>query len=478
MSSPDDSTRDEERLRKAAEARVTRAPQAEDLARPAAELLHELQVHQIELQMQNETLRQALEELEVSRDRYIDLYEFAPVGYLTLSSQGMVSQINLCAVRLLGVERKKLLQCRFSSLVSPEDQPRWMRHYLAVKGRGEDGSVELTLLRGDGLVFQARLECVRQEHGPSDTAMRIALTDITERKQREAELEGYRHHLEERVFARTAELALARDEAQAASMAKSVFLRNMSHEVRTPLNGILGMTELALRRATDTKQIDWLNKSKLAAVHLLSIINDILDISRIEADKMDLDERDFSLRQIIQSTLLMQEDAARTKGLSLSCETSPALPDMLCGDAMRLKQILINFVGNAVKFSTQGAITLRACALEDDGFSVLLRIEVADQGMGISPEKQPLLFQVFAQADSSSTRSHGGTGLGLFISKRLANLMNGEVGVQSTPGVGSTFWFTARLRHSTGDGRGASQGNASGASGASGVSGASGTSGA
>ena len=276
--------------------------------------------------------------------------------------------------------------------------------------------------------------------------------DLTERKQAEQEIKTLNAELEQRVLARTADLeasnqslTVAKRAAEAANVAKSVFLANMSHELRTPMNGVMGMIDLVMMRATDPQQVDWLKKSKGSAKHLLDVINDILDISKIESDRMTLEKKDFSLSQAIDSVISMQGAAAIVKGLKLSREIAPALPDVLRGDALRVKQILLNFTGNAIKFSERGQITVRAKALEKESTSVLLRIEVTDQGIGISPEQQERLFHAFMQADGSMTRKYGGTGLGLIISKRLALLMGGDVGVESTPGVGSTFWFTARM---------------------------------
>jgi signal transduction histidine kinase len=252
--------------------------------------------------------------------------------------------------------------------------------------------------------------------------------------------------LRRQVQERTAALSVAKEAAEAANRAKSTFLANMSHELRTPMNAIMGMTELALRRATDPKQIDQLNKSKLGAQRLLGIINDLLDISKIEAERLTLERVNFRLVEVMDNLSSLIGHKASDKGLKLHIDLPAGLPSLtLSGDPLRLGQILLNLASNAVKFTEQGAITLRAKLLEDHPTGVLLRFEVADSGIGISPEDQKRLFTAFAQADGSMTRKYGGTGLGLAISKRLAEMMGGEIGVESQPGQGSTFWFTVRL---------------------------------
>jgi signal transduction histidine kinase len=252
-------------------------------------------------------------------------------------------------------------------------------------------------------------------------------------------------HLEELVHERTAELAASKDAAEAASRAKSIFLSNMSHELRTPMNGILGMNDLALRRTTDPKAINWLHQSQGAAKHLLSVIDDIIDISRIESDRLTLEEKEFSLPEVIDDAMSMHAASAQAKGLGLSWHIDPALPRRLHGDAVRLRQILLNLTSNAIKFSEFGEISVRAYVADENSHSVLLKIEVADQGIGITPEFQARLFNAFTQADDSMTREHGGTGLGLVISRRIAKLMGGDIGVSSQKGSGSTFWVTLRL---------------------------------
>ncbi len=279
------------------------------------------------------------------------------------------------------------------------------------------------------------------------------IRDVTERKAAEAELDTYRHHLEQLVDTRTTELAAAKDAAEAATHAKSTFLANMSHELRTPMNGVMGMVDMALRRATDPQQIDWLNKSKSSAHHLLGVINDILDISKIEADRLTLETIHFRFGEVLENLFSLLGHKAQEKQISLLIDLDAEVQRMaFLGDPLRLGQILLNLTGNALKFTDHGSITVRARVLEDNpdtGDKVLLRIEVADTGIGITPEQQQRLFTAFEQADGSMTRKYGGTGLGLAITKRLVEMMGGEIGNESAPGQGSTFWFTVRLDKST-----------------------------
>ena len=357
--------------------------------------------------------------------------------------------------RLIGIEPQALSDRIETWLerIHPEDrsevEARLQAHF---GGETERYVCEYRLRHADGRWLWMRDIGMVVARSSSGEPLRMIGTDrdISEPKQAEAELEQHRHHLADLVETRTAELSIAKDTAEAANRAKSQFLANMSHELRTPMNAIMGMTNIALRRATEPQLVDKLTKIDNASKHLLSVINDILDISKIEAGRLTLERVSFKFGLVLENLMNMVGQRVAEKGLTLLVDLPPTIArQSFMGDPLRLGQILLNLTGNAVKFTTQGSITVRIIKLEETPADALLRCEVLDTGIGIRAEDQQRLFTAFEQADGSMTRKYGGTGLGLVISRRLAELMGGDIALSSTSGQGSTFWLTVRLDKTT-----------------------------
>ncbi|NOT57439.1 MAG: response regulator [Deltaproteobacteria bacterium] len=367
---------------------------------------------QLALRKLNEELEERVEartrELALAESNHRALLDSNGDAMILVNEEGVVRYVNPAAVTLLQQPAEELIGTApaFSLVV------------------GETKEVTVPQAQSDPVVAEMRVVGIIWEGRPAKLA---TLRDVTARKKAEETLQR------------------AKDAAEAADQAKSDFLANMSHEIRTPMNGIIGMTDLLSETQLNDEQKDFAQTVKGCAQSLLSIINEILDFSKIEAGKFDLEAIDFDLRTTLETVTDLFAKTAADKNIELALLTLPDVPTVLRGDPERLRQVLINFTGNAVKFTEKGEVVIRVVVDEETESHALLRFEIIDTGIGIPPDRMDRLFRTFSQVDNSSTRKYGGTGLGLAISKKLAGLMGGEVGVESTVGKGSTFWFTARL---------------------------------
>ena len=352
---------------------------------------------------------------------------------------------NACHQDYFGMAAAEIPGIHIQELVGEETYRRVVPHIQAVL-RGEPQYFEGVLTKPDGSISHTYANYLPDSQGGRVKGFYVLVSDITPLKQVEAELAEHRNRLELLVEQRTAALSIAKEAAEAANRAKTVFLATMSHELRTPMNAIMGLTGIVRRAVTDPKQIDQLDKVLAASNQLLMIINDILELSRVEANHIAFEQVEFTLDGLLERLAFTFAPETQRKELSLRMEVDPALAGRaLQGDPVHLEQILFKLISNAIKFTAAGAIGVRTLLSEENATQLALRFEVADTGIGIPSEEQGRLFSAFEQLDGSMSRRYGGAGLGLAICKRLVEAMGGRIGVESQFGAGSTFWFTVQL---------------------------------
>jgi PAS domain S-box-containing protein len=386
-----------------------------------------------ELEATNEIVERKVEERTTearrAEEKYRSIFDHAAEGIFQSSPEGRLLSVNPAFARIFGFASGEEALTTLSDVAHQLYVEPGRREILnrTLAARGECRSFQSQMRRRDGSIIWVS-ENVRAVTDPDGRILYYegTLEDISDRKQAEAERE---------------KLMAA---AQAASRAKSEFLANMSHEIRTPMNGIVGMTELALDTDLSPEQREYLETVRSSADALLSVINDVLDFSKVEAGKLDLDPIPFSLSDCISETMKALAVRAHQKNLELVCDIEAAVPDAVVADASRIRQVLLNLAGNAIKFTEQGEVVLHVSCEQRSAADCLLHFRVSDTGIGIPAEQQSRIFEAFMQADSSTTRKYGGTGLGLAITSRLVEMMGGRTWVESEPGRGSTFHFTIR----------------------------------
>jgi len=389
---------------------------------------NELANLQREMARKNAELTAAQNKLQASEQRHRSLSACSPIGILEMDAAGCCLYANPHWLVITGLKADESLGDGWQRALDTRDAPAFLEEWNRTLREGLDFDREFRLVttRGDQRWAQVRSRSICAGKG-AVTGYVSTFEDITERRRIESDL------------------LAAKAGAEAASNAKSEFLANMSHEIRTPMNGILGMTELVLETELNREQREYLGMAKSSALSLLTLINDILDFSKIEAGKLELEAISFSLRDCIGTMLKPLGMRADQKGLELSADIPAEVPDHVIGDPTRLRQILINLIDNAIKFTERGDVVLRVAVESETADEHCLHFSVTDTGMGIPAEKQALIFEAFAQADGTTTRTHGGTGLGLAIATQLVRQMGGRIWVESAAGEGTTFHFTAQL---------------------------------
>jgi len=392
-------------------------------------------------------LNLALNESESRANRII---ESAPSAMVVVGPDGLIVRANARAEALFGYDVGELTNLQVDRLVPENVRGRHAGHRAGFQADGSTRTMglglELYARRKDGTQFPVEVGLAPLQSGELRQSI-ASVVDITQRKAMQDELARHRDQLEDQVAERTADLVASRNEAERLAQAKAQFLANMSHEIRTPLNAINGMAFLIRKQGlsdNQTRQMDTLVQS---GNHLLSVINSILELSKIDAGALKLADEPVDLFALVHEVVDIQRAPAQVRQIDLKADLGP-LPPGLRGDSTRIRQALLNYVSNAIKFTPAGYVVIRIGVDAEDAVGVLVRIEVQDTGIGIAPDALQRLFKAFEQADNSMTRQHGGTGLGLAITKLVANRMGGDAGAVSSPGDGSTFWFTVRLSKS------------------------------
>ncbi|ETR72101.1 MAG: Multi-sensor hybrid histidine kinase [Candidatus Magnetoglobus multicellularis str. Araruama] len=417
------------------------------MEKDVSKLIEELDISYMELELQNQVLQETQRKLEISQHYYNELFHYSPIGYMTLNSHGIITDLNLNAAKTLGWNIEQLKGLRLHMFVPVNSFVTYDKCLQALLSKRESQSCEIQVNANGANTRWVRLTFWLHDSGQNvDLSILCSVVDATKEKEVEEFLKKNNSLLEQQVRERTRDLVKARERAEALSKTKDQFLANMSHEIRTPMNGIMGIAQMLQKTDLNPQQHEYVQTIMGSSETLMTIINDILDLSKVEAGKLVLASEPLDIRAVIDNVVKVLSTKVYEKHLEFASIISAKIPRYFYGDSVRISQILMNLLGNAIKFTNSGEILLHATLVNITDNNATIRFEISDTGIGIPDSQKEMLFEPFSQIADNMLKKNVGTGLGLTISQKIARMMGGDIDFESIYTKGTTFWVTIQLK--------------------------------